>query len=57
MHHRVSEPELVVCLGVVLMLMLMLLVVLVMRIMLLLLLEMMVGAHWKRVMRSCGLSN
>ena len=57
MHDCVSEPELVVCSGVVLVLMLLLLLlvivmVLVMVMVVLLLLEMVVGAYWKWVMRS-----
>jgi len=51
MDNRVSEPELVVCSGVVLVLALVLMLVV------MLLLEMVVGARWKWVIRACGFSN
>jgi len=47
MDNSVSEPELVTCSGVVLVLMLVVLEML-------LLLEIIIGAYWKRVIRSCG---
>ena len=54
MDNRVSEPKLIVCSGVVLLLLLVLMLVM---LVVMLLLEMMVGACWKWVMRSCGFSN
>ena len=53
MHDCVSEPELVVCSGIVLVLVLVMLVVMIVML-LVMLLEMMVGAYWKWVIRSCG---